>query len=109
MPIANCVISDACEFSDQSIVDTWSHHAGVSPEHMTVNFIRPCKQAGNLYAVMASLMLPSMWDESSINALQTGLATALSEYFEISIGDVHIVTQIIDSGMVVENGDLSIW
>jgi hypothetical protein len=54
-------------------------------------------------------MLPSHWSKENISKLQLGLAKALSKCLRVSIKQVHIVTNIIDSGLVVENGEETTW
>jgi len=58
---------------------------------------------------MANLSLPSMWSTSDISSLQVGLAEALSLYFGFAIDEVHVITNIVTSGMVVESGQEIKW
>ena len=112
MPIANCLVkrdiyeSVACE---RSVVEIWSSHSGVKPDYMTVNFIELLGQHGCAYEVMANLYLPSLWSNSDIGKLQVSLAKALAEYFKTDPGKVHVITQVVGSGMVVENGEIAEW
>ena len=76
---------------------------------MTVNIINSSQQTGKEYAVMANLQLPSMWSSSDISSLQIGLANALAKSFGVSINQIHIVTSIVGSGMVVEDGEELTW
>ncbi|MBO6793015.1 MAG: hypothetical protein JJ895_03825 [Balneolaceae bacterium] len=76
---------------------------------MTINFITSSDQVGKGYKVMATLLLPSIWKPAMISSLQIGLAEALSKYISLSVEDVHVITNIIDSGMVVENGQEITW
>ena len=59
--------------------------------------------------VMASPFLPSLWSKQDVNSLQTVLAKALVEYFYVTAKGVHVITSIVDSGMVVENGAFVEW
>ena len=76
---------------------------------MTVNIISIDQQFGSEYAVMANLQLPSVWSSEQVYAIQLGLAQALTCYFSVAVNDVHVVTNVIDSGMVVENGEQAVW
>lgn len=58
---------------------------------------------------MATLQLPSVWSQEKVTVLQLGLARALSQYFQLSLEQVHVVTTTINSGLVVENGGQITW
>lgn len=109
MPIANCIISKACPAGSGNIVQTWSKASGKSADEMTVNLITAQEQQGNAYKVLANLYLPSIWSESDISSLQLGLASALAEYFSISLDDILVITTVLDSGKVVESGKEITW
>ena len=112
MPIANCIITSKCRSSldlSESLITIWSNESKISSEHMTVNVIESNAQYGNEYAVMANLLLPSMWSCNAISSLQIGLANALAQYFDVTLNSVHVTTSIINSGMVVEDGKEIKW
>ncbi|MFV1873604.1 MAG: hypothetical protein ACMZ64_09810 [Oleiphilus sp.] len=109
MPIANCLMTKALSKSSASLIDRWAEAAGISSEHMTINLITCQEQLGVSYQVMATLLLPSMWSNSSISAIQLGLAKALAEHFDLSLNEVHVITHIIESGRVVESGHELTW
>ncbi|MGH1539774.1 MAG: hypothetical protein ACRBHB_05070 [Arenicella sp.] len=114
MPIANCIVahdslSSSSSKGASSLVELWANESGKLSEHMTVNVVASYKQFGNKYPVMATLLLPSVWSDSDISLLQTGLAKALSRYFDVTLNEVHVVTDIIHSGMVVEEGKEVQW
>jgi len=112
MPIANCFITSKCQSSpdhSESLIDVWAQESKVSPEHMTVNIIASNEQHGNEYNVMANLILPSMWSRNDISLLQIGLANALSRHFNVPLQSVHVTTNIVNSGMVVEAGKEIKW
>lgn len=104
MPIANCIVTSGCQPDSSNLIELWADESGHSPEHMTVNIILCTKQCGNRYPVMATLWLPSIWPESDISSLQLGLAAALAKHFGLTSSEVHVITQIVNSGMVVEEG-----
>ena len=109
MPIANCIVAPHCPQGSGELLEHWSAESGLSSEHMTVNLMTSHHQCGQSYSVMAVLLLPSAWSASHISALQTGLSRALAIYFDVALPEVHVVTTIIDSGMVVEAGQEVTW
>ncbi len=109
MPIANCVITPDCTEGTGCLIDLWAKESSLSSEHMTINFITSTKQLGNRYKIMANLILPAIWSLKDREALQVGLAVALSSYYSVALQDVHVVTQIVDSGLVVESGKTVTW
>ena len=114
MPIANCIISSeylGIDDNSKDLIRLWIEHSGIQqagPE-MTVNIISSNSQMGKEYAVMVTLLLPSIWSKNEISALQKGLARALSVYCSLPNEQVFITTSIVDSGFVVENGSEITW
>ncbi|GHA16139.1 hypothetical protein GCM10008090_27420 [Arenicella chitinivorans] len=108
MPIANCVISPSCPDGQGDLIAQWSRASRQSADHMTVNLIK-AHQQGQPYAVVATLYLPSIWSSSAIIRLQEGLALALTQYYAIAASDVIVLTQILDSGRVVEDAESVFW
>ncbi len=112
MPIANCLVAKKryhAGKSSESLVELWATKSGMSSEHMTINIIESKGQQGNAYDVMANLYLPSVWSKRDVDFLQIGLAKTLAEYFNVGVNRVHVMTHIVVSGMVVENGELVEW
>lgn len=112
MPIANCMVISNCyerALHSSDLVALWATESGKSPEHMTINILKCAEQRGNSYDVMANLLLPSLWENKDVHSLQVGLAKALAKYFKVAISDVHVTTNILSSGMVVENGEVVEW
>jgi hypothetical protein len=109
MPIVNCIITKECVPGSGNLIELWARESGMSPEDVTVNIITSNEQLGNKYKIMANLSLPSMWLASDISRLQLGLARSLSHYFTVAINEVHVITNIVPSGMVVESGQEVKW
>jgi hypothetical protein len=112
MPVANCLVQKGCYqkvSNSESLIELWAAESGLSSDHMTVNLSACSEQRGNAYNIMAILYLPSKWSKQDINLLQTGLAYALTRYFNVDINTVHVMTQIVESGMVVEKGEIVTW
>ncbi len=109
MPIANCVILELEAINLDGIIEQWASYAGISASEMTLNFVEGGYQKGKHYKVMATLYLPSIWSQPQLDAIQTGLSKALSISFSCRERDIHIITMIIESGHVVENGEIQRW
>lgn len=112
MPIANCIITNDCSRSADSskdLITLWANEADISSEHMTINITESEVQHGKKYAVMANLLLPSIWSRTDISKLQMGLAKALTLHFNVSLQEVLVSTSIVKSGMVVEEGEEIKW
>ena len=110
MPIANCIVSpDCCSTVQESLSFLWARESGKSEEHMTINVTQYDRQFGKSYPVMANLLLPSAWPVEDVSRLQSGLAQALSLFFSLPVSRIHIVTLIVQSGHVVENGHRIQW
>ncbi len=112
MPIANCFVTRSAfqkASSPKNLISLWANESGKSADQMTINIIEIAEQLGRAYAVVANLYLPSLWSKQDLDLLQTGLAKALTNYFNIGINDVHIITHTVESGTVVENGVIVEW
>ena len=113
MPIANChLLTDAYESYRNNAIDLielWSAHSAESTKHMTINFIKIDEQFGQRFAVTAWLYLPTSWSSTSVDRLQTGLASALAEGLKLNPEEVQVITTPVSSGHVVERGELVQW
>jgi len=112
MPIANCIITSECQNNldgSSNLIELWANESKTSSEHMTINVITSTEQLGNKYAIMVTLLIPSIWSKPEITLLQLGLAKALTLHYNVSIEDVFISTNIVKSSMVVESGKEVKW
>lgn len=113
MPIATVFVrSDMEPLDDKSLarlVPAWAAHADQPAAHMTVNIVDNIVQAGAGFALMAWLDLPDLWPGEAVDALQTGLARALADVFAADIGEVQVITRLVASGHVVEDGAIVRW
>ena len=109
VPIANCLVASVPDDLDVSeIVAAWSDRSGIESDEMTINLLE-AHQAGKPYAVMAWLHLPSLWGDDDVAALSKGLAAALADAFVVEPSYVQVVTSIVASGHVVEDGQTVHW
>ena len=109
MPIANCIIKADLKSGAGDLISRWADLSDVAANLLTVNFIEAGKQLGERYDVMVTLLLPTAWSKQQAALIQSSLASALAEYFAIEITLVHIVTQWVESGDAVENGEQVSW
>jgi hypothetical protein len=111
VPIANCFVRGElpADVDVEGLIALWSEESDVGPEEMTINLIAGARQGGSSYRLMAMLFLPSLWSPDAMRRLQRGLAAALSRGLELPLADVHVITSIVDSGHVVENGETQEW
>jgi hypothetical protein len=112
MPIANCHISIDFETKPDNtsrLIELWADNSIQSSDEMTVNLISVNQQHGKQYQILAQLLLPSIWSKPDVSLLQTGLAKALSIYFQIPINEVFVATSIVESGFVVDSGKEVRW
>lgn len=110
MPIANCFVSNDSPLAvdPEAVVEAWVAASGVETEEMTLN-ISAVDQGGKAYAVMAWLYLPSLWSEHHVIALSEGLAAALAGEAGVEPSAVQVITEIVESGAVVESGKIIRW
>jgi hypothetical protein len=111
VPIANCFVHDDLppERDTDALTALWSDESGVGSEHMTINVISSTRQVGAPYRVMAFLYLPTLWSSKQVRQLQMGLARALSRGLAVPATEVQVISSIVDSGHVVEDGETQDW
>ena len=111
MPIANCFIKKELlkKPNKYQLVEDWVSSINVDVEDITLNLIAAFEQLGNNYKIMVQLYLPSLWTENNIKNIQVQLIRVLKNFFEVKEKDIFILTNIIKSGHVVENGQIIRW
>ncbi|OEY65927.1 hypothetical protein [Marinobacter sp. X15-166B] len=112
MPIAVCSVSRACfdrRARHHDPVQLWSQLSGQSANQMTINVACTEECYGRSYDVLSRLLLPDVWSAEDVATLQVSLATALATYFQVPIDGVVVVTSLVRTGHVVENGELQRW
>ena len=110
MPIANCYLTGgaADAVDPDELVAAWRIASGIASDEMTANLLGT-NQGGKRYAAMAWLSVPSVWSGRERDRLSTGLATALTETLDVAPAAVHVSTSIVESGSVVERGEIVRW
>jgi hypothetical protein len=96
------------DLDTSEVVAAWSNRSGIDSDEMTINLLE-AHQAGKRYAVMAWLYLPSIWPDDAVAVLSEGLAAALADAFVVEPSSVQVVTSIVASGLVVEDGETVTW
>lgn len=76
---------------------------------ISLSIINVSQQACQNYKVMVNLFLPTLWDESSIERIQLSLDKLLKKHLQLGISDVFIITNSVQSGNVIENGNIVKW
>ncbi|TGM81106.1 hypothetical protein EHQ99_07035 [Leptospira bouyouniensis] len=58
---------------------------------------------------MVILFLPSLWDKTNIERIQLSLDKLLKKHLKLGGSDVFIITNLVHSGNVTENGKIVKW
>lgn len=111
MPIANCYINQITASTQQleTLTKEWADSIDVALKDICLSFIEVSNQTGQKYKVMVNLFLPTIWDKLSIERIQINLDRALKKHLNLRNEDVFIITSIVQSGNVVENGQIANW
>ena len=109
MPIANCILKNEQEESAEDVVDLWADFAAIDKSEITVNFLIATQQLGKKYDAMATIYLPSAWSREKAVSIQLGLARALSQSLKLPASSIHTILTIVESGHVVEDGEVVRW
>lgn len=111
MPIANCLCKkdNITKEKSENIVSEWAEIAEVDIKDICLNFIHNYSQFGQQYSVLANLYLPSLWSEDGIKKVQLGLLQTLAKHLELREDEIFIMTSIINSSHVIENGNVVEW
>ncbi len=109
MPIAHCYTKLKLDNDKKNLVRDWAEESSVDGNYMTINFITIAQQLGSAYSIMVNLYLPNLWSEDQVKIIQSSLAVVLAKHFGIHINEIHVITQLVESGHVFENGEQQSW
>ena len=111
MPIANCFIKSELTsiLNHSKIVEDWAKSIGLETKDITINLISDFVQIGKTYEIMVNLYLPSHWSDENIKNIQVQLLNILIKHFNLKTTQIFILTNIIQSGHVLENGKVAEW
>lgn len=110
MPIAHCYFSAPVDKARLSrLVTDWSEQIQVDQKDITVNVFTGFLQYGQPYGVMVNLYLPTFWNGHDVQRIQLALLKVLAQHTGLDEKDIFIMTLQIQSGHVVENGQIAQW
>jgi len=111
MPIANCFVKEKqiAQEDIQDLAEKWASEVNIDVKDICVTFIPDCIQVGQQYKALVHLYLPSLWSEDQVHHIQKSLLRILCEFLKVEASEVFIMTSIILSGHVVENGEVVKW
>jgi hypothetical protein len=111
MPIANCLVKDIEIIPEEweKMVTDLAAKAKLQVTEITLNVITGGWQFGNPYKVMITLYLPTLWNSVDIELIQKSLLSALTSNLNLPPEDIFIMTSLVESGNVVENGKMVWW
>jgi hypothetical protein len=110
MPIATCFLNPKIDINQISgLVTEWAGILEVEERDICINVITNFHQFGRDYEILVHLSLPSVWKEREIREIQTSLLGLLSRYCRVAPEKIFIMTNIIHSGHVVDDGEIVTW
>jgi hypothetical protein len=110
MPIANCYIQiEVSKQQLETLTKDWAQTIEVDLKDICLSFVNIHAQTGQNYKVMVNLFLPTLWEAKSREKIQLSLDTLLKKHLELEDEDVFIITSLVQSGNVVENGQIIRW
>lgn len=111
MPIANCFIKENEVVLDglDVLITEWAAKIGTDVNDITMTFIPVLRQAGQTYSVLINLYLPDFWSSDEVKGIQVGLLDSVCKCLKVQSDRVFILTVLISTGNVVENGKIVTW
>ncbi len=111
MPIAVCYLRNKKPIKDEldALAKKWADKINVHIRDISLTAISDFVQAGEQYSAMIHLFLPSLWPEDDIGNIQRTLCEVFREYLNADASEIFILTSIIGSGHVLENGEVAQW
>lgn len=110
MPIAT--VFSKIQISRQTlhtIVSQWAENSSLDTDDVTLNVIPEFMQEGMNYSLLVNLYLRSLWPEEDIVKIQMALMQALQQNLKAPSDEIFMITSLIQSGHIVENGDIVRW
>lgn len=111
MPIANCYTNKitVSEKQLEALTNEWAQILRIDLKDICLTFIDTSYQAGQHYKIMVNLFLPSLWSKAGVKNIQLTLLRQLINHLNLHENDIFIITSIIESCHVVENGEVVEW
>ena len=111
MPIATCLMREASDMERDaaSLVGRWAELSGCEAGLLTVDMLPARRLSGESRRAMGTLHLPTMWPKDKAERIALGLVRALSEWMGTGPEEVHLMIRWVESGTVVEDGEILTW
>lgn len=111
MPILNCYTSKTNLRDSQwdRLVESWAKMISVEQKDITIQVFTDFVQAGEKYELKVELYLPSLWPDHAIIHIQQSFLTLAEKMLKIKQSDIFLMTQIIQSGHVIDRGNMEEW
>jgi hypothetical protein len=111
MPIAICYTNENIidNLSLQQLIAEWATLIQVDTKDIHVSMVYPQLQSGQTYKLLAHVFLPTLWTYEEVNNIQLSFHRLLMKYGGLLPADIFIITTLVPSAQVVENGSLVTW
>ncbi|MDW7694479.1 hypothetical protein R9C00_06990 [Flammeovirgaceae bacterium SG7u.111] len=110
MPIATIYTQEPISQEKwEAVVFSWAQKIRVDVKDISIHIVSNFMTAGAKYDMKVHLFLPSLWGESPIKEIQNTFLETVQDKLGVSEKEVIIITQIIDSGHVVDRGKTEKW
>jgi hypothetical protein len=110
MPIATCFAAKTVAAEKiEEIVTEWAGISGTAKKDICITLVPYHLQGGQQYDMLVNLYLPTLWSKTDVKKIQLGLLKTLCKHLELAEEKVFIMTSLIASGHVVENGAIVSW
>lgn len=111
MPIINCYTKNINLLPEEwdRLVDTWARQIGITRNDITIHIIQEYLQIGALYDLKIELYLPSLWSDEAVTRIQESFLELIEKNLGIKQTNIFLMTQIIQSGHVIDRGEKAEW
>jgi hypothetical protein len=111
MPIATCFLKEGAITEEiiQQIAQGWATDIGVATHDVCLTVVSNYVQAGRTYAAMVHLLLPTLWQPHEVRKIQKSLAKHIASHLQVKFADIFIISSMVESGNVLENGNVVEW
>ena len=87
----------------------WAEKLHIDIKDICLTVLTDFTQVGQQYEVMINLFLPSLGAEEDVKKIQKTLLELLKSYLKINSSEIFLITSIVQSGHVMENGKIAEW
>ncbi|MGB0892334.1 MAG: hypothetical protein ACPGUU_08270 [Flavobacteriaceae bacterium] len=110
MLIVNCFIKkkQTSYTKLQKVIKHWSNDIQVDDKEICLSVQQNKMQVGKQYEIMVNLFLPSSW-KKDIKNTQRSLINHFVECLNVDNSEIFLFTSIINSGNIIESGEIKEW